>query len=94
MRILTFVLIFMALGCAKGPTQDIESSGGCKAYVSPYEVEYPDASLRKSNISACPSYLKADALDQSGETETSGTLTIRLFDKLTGNPYFTTFDGQ
>ncbi len=94
MKTLTIFLSLLAVGCAKPAQEPVASpAGSCQTYVAPYMVEYPDASVRKSEVTACPGSLKASALDSSGETETAGSLTIRLMDS-SGVQYFTAFSGQ
>ncbi len=84
-------LIIGVVGCAKS-----DDSNNCKSYVSPYEVEFPDNSVRKSDVASCfvplgLSYYKATDLSQSRESFSAKKLTIRLLDLQTGQQYLTEF---
>ncbi len=87
------VLLLEVVACSKKGEQPAEAAE-CTAYASPYQVEFPDNSLRKSSIEACGSIYKATDLGQGNSTIESAALTIELRDAKTGIPYLTTFDGQ
>ncbi len=84
------VLLLEVVACSKKSEQGPED---CTSYPSPYEVEFPDNSIRKSTVSACGGLYKATDLGQGNATAESNPLVIQLKDK-SGNPYLTTFDGQ
>jgi len=95
MRLLIIALMLSIVGCG----QESDSGSNCKTYISPYEVEFPDNSIRKSDVSACQypfglTLLKATDLSQGRESFTAQKLTIRLIDVYTSSPYLTTFADQ
>ena len=84
------VLLLEVVACSKKSEQPVED---CSNYPSPYEVEFPDNSIRKATVSACGGLYKATDLGQGNATIEANPLVIQLKDK-TGMPYLTTFDGQ
>ena len=84
------ILLLDVVACSKKREQAPE----CKPYASAYEVEFPDNSIRKSDVSYCNGLFKATDLDQGQATIESQVLTIQLKDATTGTPYLTTFTGQ
>ncbi len=83
------VLLMECVACAKkGKPEE------CDAYPSAYEVEFPDASIRKAGIAACGSDLVATALDETRDSFRAPSLVIQLKDIQTGMTYLTPFDGQ
>lgn len=80
------VLVLDVVACSKNREQT--TTVECRPMASAYEVEFPDNSVRKSQVETCQGILTAIALDQSNETVSGKSLTIRLIDK-SGVEYFT-----
>lgn len=85
------VMLFLILSsCApKAGSGESQVSPVCTPYASPYEVQYQDGSIHKSQVSACSSGLyEATALDESGASESVTQVMIRL--KAADGSYFLT----
>ncbi len=87
------VLLLEVIACAKAPKQD-RPDAPCKTYASAYEVEFPDSSLRKSNIEACNGLFKATDLGPNNDVIESQSLIVQVLEPKTGTPYLTIFTGQ
>ncbi len=86
------VLLLEVIACSKNPEQPSESP--CTTYTSAYEVEFPDGSLRKSNIETCNGTFKATDLGPKNDVIESQSLIVQVLEPKTGTPYLTIFTGQ
>ncbi len=89
---ITLILSMLVLeACSRKSEQPVQDNVNCTPYASAYEVEFPDNSIRKASIEDCGGTLKATEI---GEATQAQSLTIRLYDPKTGQPYLTQFNGQ
>lgn len=82
------VLVLDVVACSRNSEQTTLVE--CQPMASAYEVEFPDNSVRKSEVKSCEGLLTATALDQSNDILTANDFNIRLKD-LTGIEYLTSF---
>ncbi len=87
------VLLMECVACSKKSEPAVEAE--CTTYVSPYQVEFPDNSYRKSIVEKCDNGLyRATDLGQGKAVVEGASLVIQLWDFKTDMPYYTTFTGQ
>ncbi len=90
---LSIILILgLSLGACAKPSNPVEE---CHDYLSPYQVEFPDMSIRKAKVAACGTSLKATDLTP-GITDSfeADQLTVLIYDKQTKTSYMGLFNGE